>query len=239
MDYTSARDLIEECARGPEPRAWGRFVDRFGPVIESGVRRALRRVGEPGMAAAELQDLVQDCYCRLLERGCRRLAGLRATADPEVRAWLERFAERSTRDRLRWKRASKRRGRPSVPLVVPGRNGRLTDPFGSPERLAIGRQALRQFARHCRRLSASERDARILRLVYFAGLTSREVAAMSGGTVSPGSVDSMVYRFRRRLAGKGLPVPARAPVGSGRRRRRPARKRSTRPAARAGLESSP
>lgn len=220
MEHPSARDLIEECARGPEPEAWGRFVDRFGPVIESGVRRALRRVGEPGLTAADFQDLVQDCYCRLLEGDCRRLTGLRATADPEVKAWLARFAERCTRDRLRWRRASKRRGRAAAPLAPARRGSRLSDPLGSPERLAMGRQALRQFARRCRRLTTSERDARILQLVYFAGFTSREVAVLSGGTMSPGSVDSLVHRFRRRLEGKGLPVPTRTTLASRRSRRR-------------------
>lgn len=226
MEHPTARDLIERCASAPEPTAWGCFVERYGSAIESGVRRALRRVGDPGTDADELQDLVQECYCRLLEGGRRRLASLQATADPEVRTWLGRFAERSARDRLKWLRASKRGGRSRELLPVPVRAGRLADPVSSPERLAIGRQRLRLFARSCRRLSASDRDARILRLVYLGGLTSREVAELSRGALSPSSIDSVVYRFRRRLAGKGLPVPLRPPAGS-RSVRREARPRRT------------
>lgn len=212
MEHPSARDLIEQCASAPEPLAWGCFVERYGPAIEAGVRRALSRVGEPRGAADELQDLVQECYCRLLERGRRRLASLEATVDPEVRTWLVRFAERSARDRLKWQRAGKRGGSARAQVPILGRGGWPVDPVGSPERLAIGRQRLRHFARHLRRLSASERDARILRLVYFGGLTSREVAELSRGALSPSSVDSVVYRFRRRLARKGLPVPLRPSI---------------------------
>lgn len=240
MEHPSARDLIDRCASGAEPLAWACFVERYGPAIECGVRRALRRVGEPAPDAVDRQDLIQECYCRLLERDCRRLVSLRACAEPEVRGWLVRFAERSTRDRLRWARAEKRSSRRSISLAAPGRSGRLPDPVGSPERLAIGRQTLRQFARRCRRLAPNERDARILWLVFFAGLTSREVAAMSQGALSPSSVDSIVYRFRRRLARKGLPVPTRTSAGSfGPRRRgsRPARMRLARPAPHPGLQS--
>lgn len=223
MDHPSARDLIEQCTSAPEPIAWGRFVERYGPVIEAGVRRALRRLGEPLPDGAELPDLVQECYCRLLERGCRRLLGLRGSADPEVLAWLGRFAERSARDRLKQLRALKRGGRRRRALSLVERVSGLPDPAGSPEHRAMRRQLLRQFARHCRRLTATDRDAQILRLVYFAGFTSREVAELSRGTLSPSSVDSVVYRFRRRLEQKGLPVPARAPAR--RRSRRDRRRR--------------
>lgn len=209
MEHPSARDLIDQCASAPEALAWGSFVERYGPAIEAGVRRALRRSGDAGADAAELQDLVQECYCRLLEGDRRRLTSLRASADGEVRTWLARFAERSARDRLKWLRAFKRSGPGNGALAAPGRVGRLSASTRSPERVAMDRQALRRFARHCRRLSSSERDAAILRLVYFAGLTSREVSELSRGSLSPSSVDSVVYRFRRRLVQRGLPVPLR------------------------------
>lgn len=209
MEHPSARDLIEQCSHAPEALAWRRFVERYGPAIEAGVRRALRRSGEVGVATDDLQDLVQECYCRLLEGDRRRLTSLRARADGEVRTWLARFAERSVRDRLKWQRAYKRSGPGRGALAISERAARLADPTRSPERLAMDRQALRRFARYCRRLSSSERDAAILRLVYFAGLTSREVSELSRGALSPSSVDSVVYRFRQRLARRGLPVPLR------------------------------
>jgi hypothetical protein len=46
-------------------------------------------------------------------------------------------------------------------------------------------------------------------MVFFGGLTSSEAAAAAGGRLTPSSVDSVVFRFRRRLADAGLPVPLR------------------------------
>lgn len=218
MQPHSARDLLDQCVRSPEPRAWERFVERYGPAIEAGVRRALRRVRALRPAAeagrcdgaadpGQVQDMVQECYCRLLEGGRRRLIGFRGLTEPEARTWLARMAERCTRDRLRAERAGKRGGRRKLVLLREGVP--LADPTGSPERRAIGRQELRRFARCCHRLSRSQRDARILRLVYFEGLTSREVARATGGALSPSSVDSVIHRFRRRLEEDGVPLPRR------------------------------
>jgi DNA-directed RNA polymerase specialized sigma24 family protein len=85
----------------------------------------------------------------------------------------------------------------------------VPDPVASPEREAIGRQELRSFVLSCRRLAASERDARILRLVFLEGLTSREVASVSRGRLSASGVDTVVHRFRARLRSKGRRVPRR------------------------------
>jgi RNA polymerase sigma factor (sigma-70 family) len=221
MQTQTAKDLLHTSARGPEAPAWERFVERYGPAIEEGVRRALsrssvRRRGERRVASgpagvadlADLQDdMVQECYCRLLEDGRRRLTGFRGLAEPEARAWLARLAERCTRDRLRWARAGKRGGR-SLPSRVRDAVS-VPDPVASPEREAIGRQELRSFVLSCRRLAASERDARILRLVFLEGLTSREVASVSRGRLSASGVDTVVHRFRARLRSKGRQVPRR------------------------------
>jgi RNA polymerase sigma factor (sigma-70 family) len=221
MQTQTAKDLLHTCARGAEPGAWERFVERYGPAIEEGVRRALdrssvqrrgdRRVASGPAGVADLDDLqddmVQECYCRLLEDGRRRLTGFRGLAEPEARAWLARLAERCTRDRLRWARASKRGGR-SLPAQVRDAVS-VPDPVASPEREAMGRQELRSFARACRRLTRNERDARILRLVFLGGLTSHEVASAFRGRLSASGVDTVVHRFRARLRSKGRRVPRR------------------------------
>lgn len=221
---TATLDLLDQCVRGTDPVAWERFVERFGSAIEAGVRRALRRAsgardltrraaasGKAGARpTAELHsDMVQECYCRLLEGGRRRLVGFRGLTDAEARAWLSRMAERCARDRLRAERAGKRGGR-RTPLPLRDAS-LLADPIASPERRAIGRQEMRRFARTCHRLSRSERDARILHLVFFGGYTSGEVSRALGGELSPSSVDTVVHRFRRRLARDGVEVCKRPP----------------------------
>lgn len=212
MQTQTARDHLRQCAHGAEPAAWESFVERYGPTIEAGVRRALRRSaarrGHGPDRAAQLEDLVQECYCRLLEGGGRRLAEFRGLTEPEARAWLLRVAERSTRDRLRSARAEKRGG---ARTAAPWREvDRLRDRSGSPERRAIGRQELARFRRRLRRLSRTPRDERILRLVFLGGLTSREVARLSGGALSPSTIDTVVHRFRERLAAEGIAVARRS-----------------------------
>lgn len=209
MGRPSARELLDHCARGPETPAWGELVQRFGPAIEAGVRRALRRSGfaEPGPDRVE--DLVQECYCRLLEARGRRLRSFRGSEEAELRTWLRNVAERSSLDRLRSALADKRGHRRLRP--VPGRWDQrfVADPQASPERRLLGRERLRLVTRSWRALARSEREARVLRLVFLAGLSSREIAEASGGALTPSSVDTVVFRFRRRLKAEGLPVPAR------------------------------
>jgi RNA polymerase sigma factor (sigma-70 family) len=209
MVRPSARELLDSCALGPETSAWGELVQRFGPAIEAGVRHALRRGGVDDPDPGSVEDLVQECYCRLLERGGRRLRGCRGSADAEVRAWLRRVAERSTYDRLRSAAAEKRGPVRLLPVAGAHGDGAWADPVASPERRLLGRERLRQMTRGWRRLARTDREARVVRMVFFGGLTSSEAAAAAGGRLTPSSVDSVVFRFRRRLADAGLPVPLR------------------------------
>lgn len=209
MGYPSARELLDHCARGPEAAAWGEFVQRYGPAIEAGVRRALRRAGSVGPGPDRLEDLVQECYIRLLESRGRRLRGFRGAAEAELRSWLGRVAERTALDRLRAASAAKRGQGRLWPLADRWDKGLPADPAPSPDRRLLGRERLCLLARRWRRLAGSEREARVLRLVFLHGLSSREVADASGGALTPSSVDSVVFRFRRRLKAEGLPVPER------------------------------
>lgn len=208
MGHPSARELLDSCARGPETAAWRDLVHRYGPAIEAGVRRALRRSGFGDGDPDAVRDLVQECYCRLLEGGARRLRSFRGSSDGQARTWLRLLAERTARDRLRAECAAKRgRGKTVAPGLRLG--GGLADAMACPERRLLGRERLRQLTRGWRRLAGGEREAGILRLVYMGGLTSREVSEASGGDLSPSTVDSVVFRFRRRLEAEGLPVPMR------------------------------
>ena len=209
MGRPSARELLDRCARGPETPAWGELVHRYGPAIEAGVRRALRRSGHDDADLDRIEDLTQECYCRLLEARGRRLRSFRGSAEAELRTWLRSVAERSSLDRLRSAAADKR-GRSRLRPVPDRRdNPLLAGPEASPERRLLGRERLRLATRRWRALVRSDREARVVRMVFLAGLTSREIAEASGGTLTPSSVDTVVFRFRRRLEAEGLPIPSR------------------------------
>jgi RNA polymerase sigma factor (sigma-70 family) len=203
------RELFDQCARSPESAAWPELVARYEPCIAQGVRQALRRYELPA-DPDHVADLVQDTFCRLLERDRRRLKSFQGTAEAQADAWMRRLAERNALDRLRATRrhrspARARRSRPAPDGgLLQGRR-----PHDSPEQRVLQRERLRQFLVRCRTLGRGERNARILRMVLVEGWSSREVSAASRGTLTPGTVDTIVYRFRRRLARADLPVPLR------------------------------
>ncbi len=204
------QDLFRQCARSSKSSAWPELVARYEPSIAQGVRQALRRYdlrADPD----RVEDLVQDTFCRLLEHGRRCLKSFQGTAEAQAEAWMRRLAERSTLDRLRAGRSHRRGGEvrswPSpAPEMLPERRV-----AASPEHRALHREELRQFLARCRVLGRGERNARILRLVLVEGWSSREVSEAWRGTVAPSAVDSIVHRFRRRLARADLPVPQRGP----------------------------
>ena len=68
---SKARSLIERCVEGGDDAAWEAFVDRFESALRRGIAAALS--GRPQHREVLLEDLLQEVYCRLLERGARRL----------------------------------------------------------------------------------------------------------------------------------------------------------------------
>ena len=98
---------LEACLRG-DKAAWDALVERFAPVIFGAVRRTLRlRVAQ--VKSAEVQDVAQDVFVRLLRDDYRLLR----TYDPQRAAlstWLTIVARSVALDHLRRRRV------PTVPL---------------------------------------------------------------------------------------------------------------------------
>ncbi len=205
--------LLARCARGDDERAWSLFLDEFGPALKAGVRRVLRRAGLPARRAV-CEDLLQEVYCRLLERRGRILRRCRATDAAMVAAYLGRVAESVTVDRLRRVSAAKR-GRDRLVHLhdeVAEPAWRPTMPASrGPEGRLLARERRRRAFDRCRDLvggRSPRRDLAVLYLAYCRGLTSREIAARLGGLTAQ-QVDSLVYRVRRRLARGGIRIPRR------------------------------
>lgn len=206
--------LLERCAAGCDGGAWDELMVRFGRRLSSGVGRALRRAGlRP--RRQDREDYLQEVYCRLLEDRGRRLRRCRGSGERAVGAYLSRIAESVTLDHLRSQAADKRGGGRVVSLERPGRFGKtrsVRDLAASPEERLLAREKRTVFIRRCRRAAGpktTRRDLRILYLAFFVGLSSRQVARIVGGGMSPNSVDSVIYRVRRRLEKGGVPLPRR------------------------------
>lgn len=203
--------------------AWETLIGHYGDGLKSRVRRALRRAGERPRGD-QIEEIVQEVYCRLLAGDSWRLRQCRATSRYQVSAFLGRVAERVALDHVRAARAKKRGGR----AVQCGDDGRreesggrqgadaaaehggagegeprqLADPCANPEERMLDRERTRLFLYRCSALAggrAARRNVRILTLAW-NGWTSREIARLLGGRVTQRGVEGLLRRLRRRAA---------------------------------------
>lgn len=208
---TKARDVIERCAAG-DGAAWNDFIARFEGTLRRGIAQAFGGAG-PRRGLAE--DLLQEVYCRLLEGDARRLRRCRERNETAIRAYLVRLARNVAIDHLRSRRTV-RRGRRHLVVQAPPGSGleRAPDRRPSIEDRLILRQQGRRFLRSCRRAAAGRaenRNVRILALAFLAGLTSQEISRRLGLSLSPGSIDSLISRARRKLEAEGVRLVSRRP----------------------------
>jgi len=201
---------------------WEDFVQRYQRPLRARVVRALWAAGRRP-ADEQVDDLLQDVYCRLLDAGGRRIALCRG--EEAMAAYLGRIAERVVADQLRRTRALKR-GRSRLLAADLGGGeealARAIDPRGTPEDALLAAERRQSFRDVCRRLlpgPTAVRDTRILELALLGGWSSQEIARVLGGRLAASSVDSLVCRLRRRLAENGIPVPKRDCRPHGPRRR--------------------
>ncbi len=209
--------LIEECATSRRDEPWRELLERFQEPLDKGISRGLRRCG--WSAASEgREDLRQEVYCRLLEHDARALRQCRGRNEPEVRAYLARIAERVVRDSVRATVAEKRGGGLVRRCPVSEAAGEVACPSPSPERRAEQAEAGRRFLAGCRAVLGKRAAGRELTILYLALIedwSSPEICRRLGAGLTPGGVDSLVHRSRRRLAARGLHLPRRrAPAGA-------------------------
>lgn len=216
MQTYEAHDLIQRCANVRDGEIWQEFVERFGCRLWSGVHRTLQRF-DVRLSEDERQDLVQDVYCRLLERSGRNLRRCRGGGEGAVWAYLGKVTESVVVDHLRTRNAAKR-GRHVLLEVNPDLEIDLTqlavDPRTTPEERCLLQEQKAAFIVRCRDLVSKrspERDLKVLYLALFEGFTSREICRRLGRELTPSSVDSLIHRFRKRLLGEGVELPRRRP----------------------------
>ncbi|MGH9379144.1 MAG: RNA polymerase sigma factor [Thermoanaerobaculia bacterium] len=210
MEHVASWVLIERCARVSEPGAWSAFVDRFGRRLAAGVSSAFRRAGF-ACPPEELDDVVQEVYCRLLRRGRAALRACRGREECEIDAYLFRLAQRVALDHLRARAATRRGG--DVAHVANGDEATLEGLASrepSPEQRTMLAEQWRLLAARCRRREdAGDLDRRLLMWSLRDGLTSSEIARRLGGRIGPSGVDTRLHRLRSRLAAEGLRLPLR------------------------------
>ena len=214
MHALRLQELVSRCATERDSLLWEQFLGRFEAGLRASIRRASRRYGTR-YQLADTDDLTQDVYCRLLERGGQNLQRLRADSPAAVRSYLGRIAESVVIDHLRSTGAAKRGHHL---MVSPIKNGvfdlaqwAIDGALSPEEKFLLEEQRLGVLSR-CQQVlgrRAKDRDLKIFYLAFFEGRTSREICQLLGEGLNPSTVDSLIYRLKKRLGKVGVSLPRR------------------------------
>lgn len=187
------------------PPNWSRLVRRYRRPLRAIARRLLRLHGLPSRAE-DVQELLQDLWCRVFERAPGSVFD---NADGTM-TYLGTALRNLASDRLRTASAAKRGGlRRRVSL---GSVGALPTAEASPEERLLVREERHRLLARIRPLASTSRrrrDLMIFERALLDGWSSRQIARALGGELAPSSIDSLVHRLRRDFAEEGIELPRR------------------------------
>ncbi len=162
------------------------------------------RCGLP-LLEPDLDEMVQELYCRLLAVRRKRFRG---RAERELWGYLNRAIHSLVVDRKRalttQKRAPDRR---RLAVGSPRPQRRL-----DPEEQLLGKERRKLFFQRCLEIARCDRvviELRALKMALLDGWTSHEVAHRLKGGLDARQIDILVYRLRRHLAKDGIRLPRR------------------------------
>ena len=203
MSTLDTCELFHRCLARRQSDDWRTFVDRHGREVRSMVRQTAVRCRLP-LGQADLDEMVQELYCRLLSSPGRRFDG---RSESDLWAYLSCVARSLLIDRRRALAARKRR-----PLdAIPASTYDVPSPKLDPEERLLGKERRQAFLARCLEVTCCERvvvELRALDLAFLGGWTSREIAGHLE-PLSVAQVNALVLRLRRRLAKDGIRLPRR------------------------------
>ncbi len=182
--------MIDRLCSG-DPDAWSEFIERYRRLIYSAIHRANVRFGADWDETA-LDELFEETVYKLLRQNGRALRSWRGKCRLET--WIYRIARNVCIDRLRkdgrrGEVAELEEGSRGVPR--PGHDG------GS----GAANRDLRMSLEQAIDRALTEREALVVKLIYFEGFTYREVAERLGTSV--GAMSGLVFRALAKLRSDG------------------------------------
>ncbi len=206
MSASYVCELFRQCLNSRQGDDWREFVDRYGPRIRRIVAAAARQ-GGVSVCEPDLDELVQDLYCRLLMPRQQRFKG---RSENELWRFLAKASFNLMVDQQRSSRAKKRRPETRSTGRPPRRSWTAID----PEQRLLGKERRKIFLERCREVTHCDRmvlEIRVLAMALLEGWSSREIAIELEG-LSACQIDSLVCRLRRHLAKDGIRLPRRVCV---------------------------
>lgn len=193
-------EAVKNCLQSGSQADSEGFVHATRGIIEASIGRALRQWNSFDSAVAE--DLVQEVYVILCDRGYAVLRSLRSDRPEALVAYLKTIAASAAVDHLRTRAAQKRgsdRAAESIEAV-----GHLVPAADCEADLHRG-ILLRQVDRCLKsNTEVSDRDRQIFWLYYRQGLSSRAISGFTLGLTQKGvesAIHRMVRAVRRCIAG--------------------------------------
>jgi len=191
----------------PEAAAtfWEELAHRHGRDLVRCVAAAARRIGwraEP----SEVDELVQEVYCRLLEG--RVPTGIAGWPPEQLWGYLQRIVRSVIVDEVRSRCARKRGGAPQGEVGAGRGNtgsaalGERRAPGPTPEERLLARERARALRRRIHELGAEHgaRNLRILELAAIEGCTAAEISLRLAGALTASSIHTVLHRLRQQLA---------------------------------------
>lgn len=191
--------------QGRDPVSWERLFRRYRHRLAGVVRRTLGRYGAR-WAPDEVEEAVQEAWCRLVQHWGPRRLGLEGAGEGRLFTYLARTTRNVVVDWLRAAGAKKRGGGWERVTSRGGTLDHMLDAGATPEETLMAGELRRLFRHRCARLlpPRRRREVRVLELAILDGWSSREISRRLRGRLSPGAVATLVYRMRRRLRAEGL-----------------------------------
>jgi DNA-directed RNA polymerase specialized sigma24 family protein len=202
----SAADLLRECGQKLTDRAlWAKFQERFQGLIFLYLLRSLRFRSIQEDAAGVVPDLAQEVYMKLVQQDGQVLRSFRGDTEFSVMAFLAKIAANVVQDFHRRTTREKRRG-----LVIPidavktGESGerwvREAPEFdtGALSSILSWIDIERVIEADPDRKNA-RRNALIFKLHYVDGFAPAEIARFPGFDLTPGGVETVLGRLRKRI----------------------------------------
>ncbi len=202
---TGSRTLLHRCLAERQAGDWRTFIKSHGGKIRGAVYRAALRGGMP-LSSPDLDEMVQDLYCRLLGIPRRELAG---RTEHELWQYVHRVAHSLVVDRRRQLGARKRKLSQKSGAMDPSH---LPSPKPGPEERLLRKERRKVFLERCFEVVSCDRmglELKALAMALLDGWSSRDIACHLEGGLSAGRVDRLVHLLRRHLKKDGIQMPRR------------------------------
>jgi RNA polymerase sigma-70 factor, ECF subfamily len=202
VDYSAIppEDLIVTCVEDGKEAAWVEFVKRFHPLIASVVLRVARQWGQPSVSVVE--ELVQETYLKLCSGQFAALRSFKSVHPDSIFGYLRVFTANLAHDHFKIA-CSQKRGAGKVISSLDDSNVSQQISIPRPALDGSERSVLMREIDECLESVASgtnsERDRRMFRLYYRAGMTASAIAALPGIDLTTKGVEATLLRLVRQI----------------------------------------